>query len=112
MATKTPALWTSTEIMRGSRLITDIRKPWAAPKLTENGREFAPWGHENGATMHISLAGLVIAVQVWSPGPENGTVWAVDEHQGVHLVCVRTSRCGHSCSYRRHRATGDQLVAA
>lgn len=106
-------LWTATEIMRGARLVADIRKPWAAPKLADEGRAFDPRNFEIGAWITVrSPYGADGEGQVWSQTDRAGEVFVVlDRTQTAVRVCTRAKH-GHACDHAWHLAAHGVRVAA
>lgn len=55
-----------------------IRRGWKAPALKAEGREFAPVGHEIGASRTLAIGADLVEGQVWSEAPEGGLWIATD----------------------------------
>ena len=64
-------------------------KPWKAPRLTENGREFKPKRNKPGdeVVFETRVDGHWVRMkgQVWSDGPQRGTLWVVRDGE-AYLV--------------------------
>lgn len=97
MATRTPAT-----LRDGIPLPFDCT-PFRGPKLTKNGKPFAPKPFEPGTAVDVDHKGETVTAQVWSPGPYPNSRWVVAD--GVaFLINTKTGHVWETCDYRRPAA--------